>query len=231
MSHQPVGPVVADTTARELPEREILKGEFVELHRVDPARHAEELFNASHGDAERLSIWTYIPMAGPFDSIADMQNWLQRCRERDDFFFFAVYDRAKNEYVGMTSFAAMVPEMHRLELAFIWYAPDSQRSKINTESIYIMFCEAFDRLNYRRVEWKCDALNQPSRNAALRLGFQFEGIFRQHLIVHGRNRDTAWFSVLDSEWPQIKENIRDWLYSEAEYFSLGERNQLNRPAS
>ena len=112
----------------------------------------------------------------------------------------------------MVSFLNIVSDMRRLELGHIWYSPDYQRSNVNTEAIYLMLCEAFDRLKYRRVEWKCDSLNERSRSAALRLGFKFEGIFRQHMIIKGRNRDTAWFSMLDSEWTAVKKNMEVWLY-------------------
>ena len=113
----------------------------------------------------------------------------------------------------MVSFLNIVSDMRRLELGHLWYSPDSQRSNVNTEAIYLMLCEAFDRLKYRRVEWKCDSLNEKSRSAALRLGFKFEGTFRQHIIVKiRRNRDTAWYSMLDSEWTAIKKNMEMWLY-------------------
>ncbi len=128
----------------------------------------------------------------------------------------------------MTSFVNIVPDMQRLELGFIWYAPESQRSVVNTESIYLMLCEAFDRLKYRRVEWKCDSLNQPSRNAALRLGFCFEGIFRKHMIINGHNRDTAWFAMVDTDWTTDKPVVERWIYGSESYFSLREAIQNKR---
>ena len=224
MIEQATGKVVADTTTRALPGKEGFKGEFVELHQIDPRRHLDELFAASSGDRERDSVWTYMPRSGPFARPEDMHNWLTWCAEHPEYIFYAVYDKKQQKHIGMTSFVSLVPEMQRLEVGFIWYAPSAQRSKINTESIYLMLCEAFDRLKYRRVEWKCDSLNQPSRNAALRLGFQFEGVFRQHMIVNSKNRDTAWFAMLDSEWPAIKQNMQHWLYQATEYVSLAELN-------
>lgn len=224
MQEQPVGFVVTDTTPRDLPTKAGLKGEHAELRQVDPVAHLDELFHASNGDEERASVWTYMPRSGPFNTPADMQQWLYWCAEHPEYIFYSVNDKQQQKLVGMTSFVSIVPEMQRLEVGFIWYTPASQRSKINTESIYLMLCEAFDRLKYRRVEWKCDSLNQPSRNAALRLGFQFEGIFRQHMFVNGRNRDTAWFAMIDTDWPAIKANLEKWLYHRGVYFSLTEAN-------
>ncbi len=228
MSDQPLGEPVADTTTRALPDKAGFKGEFVELHQVDPHHHLDDLFAASGGDKQRESVWTYMPRSGPFAKPQDMQAWLNWCHDHPEYIFYSVLDKAKQHYIGMTSFVSLVPEMQRLEVGFIWYTPSSQRSKINTESIYLMLCEAFDRLKYRRVEWKCDSLNQPSRNAALRLGFQFEGIFRQHMIVNGRNRDTAWFAMIDNDWPAVKANLENWLYYSDTYFSLTEANAALR---
>ncbi len=112
----------------------------------------------------------------------------------------------------MVSFLNIAPAMLHLELGNIWYSPAAQRTKINTESVYLMLCHSFEELGYRRVEWKCDALNERSRRAALRLGFEFEGIFRQHMVVKGRNRDTSWYAMLDRDWPAIKGNLETWLY-------------------
>ena len=134
---------------------------------------------------------------GPFDSTHSMQEWLAGGTRLSDPLFFAVHHLESKQRIGMVSFMNIVSDMRRLELGHIWYSLDFQRSNVNTEAIYLMLCEAFDRLKYRRVEWKCDSLNERSRAAALRLGFRFEGIFRQHIIVKGRNRDTAWFSMLD----------------------------------
>lgn len=224
MDKQPVGEKLADISPRELPDKGGFKGEFVELQQVDPQAHLDALFAASSGDPQRESVWIYMPLSGPFATPADMQRWLAWCHDHPEYIFYTVHDRAQQKPVGMTSFVSIVPEMQRLEVGFIWYTPAVQRSKINTESIYLMLCEAFDRLKYRRVEWKCDSLNQPSRNAALRLGFKFEGIFRQHLIVNGRNRDTAWFAMMDFDWPAIKANMERWLYHSEDYFSLAEAN-------
>lgn len=224
MIEQAVGAVLTNTGRCDLPDKNGFSGRFVELHRVDPAMQLEELYAASGGSPEKNSVWTYMPRSGPFANPPAMKKWLDWCNDHDEYIFYAVYDKTTQQHIGMTSFVSIVPEMQRLEVGFIWYTPEMQRTKINTESIYLMLCEAFDRLNYRRVEWKCDSLNQPSRNAALRLGFQFEGIFRQHMIVNGRNRDTAWFAMTDSDWPEVKYNLQDWLYQADHYFSLAARH-------
>jgi RimJ/RimL family protein N-acetyltransferase len=125
----------------------------------------------------------------------------------------------------LVSFLNIVPDMRRLELGHIWYGLAAQRTKINTETIYLMLRETFDGLNYRRAEWKCDALNARSRAAALRLGFRYEGIFRQHMIYKGRNRDTAWYAMMDHEWPRIKANMERWLESDPGAISLSALNK------
>jgi len=223
MAQQPVGERVNDTSTRPLPAHKGFKGQYVELHQVDPQTQLDDLYAASSGSAEKESVWTYMPLSGPFANPPAMATWLGWCRDHSDYIFYAVYDKTAQRYVGMTSFCSIVPQMQRIEVGFIWYSPEVQRTKINTESIYLMLCEAFDRLQYRRVEWKCDSLNQPSRNAALRLGFSYEGLFRKHMIVKGLNRDTAWFAMLDMDWPTIKDNLQDWLYHSQAYFSLTAR--------
>ena len=149
---------------------------------------------------------------GPFGSVGSLQRWLETSSKLKDPLFFTVHHRESKCQVGLVSFLNIASDMRRLELGHIWYSPDVQRSNVNTEVIYLMLCEVFDRLKYRRIEWKCDSLNERSRLAALRLGFRFEGIFRQHMIVKGRNRDTAWYSILDNEWTDVKRNIEMWLY-------------------
>jgi RimJ/RimL family protein N-acetyltransferase len=161
----------------------------------------------------------------PFGSELLMAEWLAACAQSTDPVFLAVTDHTSGDRVGMVSYLNIVPDAWRLELGNIWYGPTVQRTCANTESIYLMLCESFDQLGYRRVEWKCDALNAKSRAAATRLGFSFEGIFRQHLIYKGRNRDTAWFSMLDAEWQEIKQNIERWLYeNEDGHVSLTQLN-------
>ena len=210
-SSLPIGNIVQSISSIDLPQRKDYKGRFITLVPVNPQADVAELYACSHGSDAREQLWTYMSY-GPFDNIHSMQSWLEEGAESKDPLFFTVHHRESKQRIGMVSFLNIVSDMRRLELGHIWYSLDSQRSNVNTEAVYLMLCEAFDRLKYRRVEWKCDSLNERSRSAALRLGFKFEGIFRQHIIVKGRNRDTAWYSMLDSEWAAIKQNMEMWLY-------------------
>ena len=206
-----VGNIVQPIVRVDVPHRMGYEGKFITLSPVNPETDVSDLYACSHGSDETEQIWTYMSY-GPFDSEHSMQIWLEQGAKSEDPLFFTVHHLESKQRVGMVSFLNIASDMRRLELGHIWYSPDFQRSNVNTEAIYLMLCEAFDRLKYRRVEWKCDALNERSRTAALRLGFKFEGIFRQHIIIKDRNRDTAWYSMLDSEWTAIKENMEMWLY-------------------
>ena len=167
----------------------------MQVRPLDPEADAETLWDVSHdGSAQADRLWTY--MYDPFADRAAMRAWLDGCAASSDPLFMTVVSRAVGP-VGMAAFMNVVSEHRRLEIGHIWYAPSAQRTEANTEAAYLMLREAFDELGYRRVEWKCDALNERSRAAALRLGFTFEGVFRKHMIVRGRSRDSAWFSLLD----------------------------------
>ena len=206
-----VGNTIQPIASVDLPQRTDYEGKFIRLSSIDSQVDVEELYECSHGSDIKEQIWTYMSY-GPFDSTHDMRKWLEEKAKSEDPLFFTVHHLESKQRIGMVSFLNIVSDMRRLELGHIWYSPESQRSNVNTEVIYLMLCEAFDRLKYRRVEWKCDSLNECSRAAAMRLGFKFEGIFRQHMIIKGRNRDTAWYSMLDSEWAAIKKNMEMWLY-------------------
>lgn len=209
----PIGEPVRSPESAKALARTALAGEFVSLVALDPAGDAQELYEVSHGDADKARLWTYMAY-GPFSGADAMQQWLVQRAASEDPLFLAVVDQASHKRIGMVSFASNLPAMRRIELAHIWYAPAYQGTAINTEAAYLMMRHAFDELGYRRVEWKCDALNAKSRQAALRLGFTFEGIFRKHMIVKGRNRDTAWFAMTDDEWPKAKRNLETWLYAD-----------------
>ena len=227
----PLGEPVQNCKPSQPPERRRYEGEYVNLSPVDPANDVAELFRNSHGSRENSRVWTYLP-DGPFTDEAVMRDWLRDCEASADPFFLTVSAKEINQRVGVVSFLNINVQMRCLELGNIWYSPIVQRSKVNTETIFLMLTEAFDVLKYRRVEWKCDALNAKSRAAALRLGFSFEGLFRQHYIVKGRNRDTAWFAMLDKDWAAVKRNLILWLYSGESDISLAELNHpLLRTAS
>jgi RimJ/RimL family protein N-acetyltransferase len=181
-----------------------LRGTFVALEPIDPDRHTDALFACGHGTPEADALWTYLPY-GPFGDVAEMRAWIETLSPSRDPLFFAV--TRDGTPVGMTSFLNVDTSARRLELGHIWFGPHAQRTAANSESALLMLTWAFDA-GYRRAEWKCDALNARSRAAAERLGFAFEGVFRQHMIVKGRNRDTAWYSVLDREWPGVRARLR-----------------------
>ncbi len=213
-SELPVGEPVTAKPAAE-PRPRTLEGQWVTLRQVDPAADGDDLYRASHGSSGREALWVYMAY-GPFTSQEAMRRWLgERCRSTDPL-FFTVIENASLKAVGMAAFQRFVPRNRCIEIAHVWYAPERQKTRVNTESIYMLLKEAFDNLGYRRVEWKCDALNLRSRTAALRLGFQFEGIFRQHMISKGRNRDTAWFAMIDGDWDPVKKAIERWLLSDGE---------------
>lgn len=222
----PRGELVENSTPAQPPGRKRYEGRYVDLSPVDPEKDVNELYRYSHGSEENIRLWTYMAY-GPFSDETTMQNWLSDCKASNDPLFLTVKSKDQNQCVGVVSFLNIIPPMRCLELGNIWYSPIVHHTKTNTETIYLMLSEAFDVLKYRRVEWKCDALNARSRAAALRLGFSFEGIFRQHYIIKGRNRDTAWFAMLDRDWPAVKSNMKRWLYSDENVnkVSLAELNQ------
>jgi RimJ/RimL family protein N-acetyltransferase len=171
--------------------------------------HGDALFEGSSGPAnDRL--WDYL-FEGPFTDRAAYQEHLIQKAALDDPLFFAIIDNQTQRAVGRASYLRIEPAHRVIEVGNILYTPQLQRTAGATEAMYLMARYVFEDLGYRRYEWKCNALNEPSRRAALRLGFTFEGIFRQHMIVKGRNRDTAWYSMLDSEWPQRKQAFERWL--------------------
>ena len=224
----PVGGPVGGSAARR-PSRSPIPGRFFSLVPVDPAAHGPGLFAASHdGSDEAARMWTYLAY-GPWADEAAMRAWLDLLPASEDPLFLAVVEVASGEPVGVATFMNVDLAMRHLELGHIWYAPRAQRTRANTEVAYLMLREAFETLGHRRVEWKCDALNARSRTAAERLGFTFEGVFRQHMIIKDRNRDTAWFAMLDSEWPSVKANMERWLDAPDPPPSLREMNATLRP--
>ncbi len=192
------------------PGRIPLVGATVRLEPIDPANHAAALFAASHEIDGGKAVFRYLPY-GPFAGVDDFKPWLEQCASSNDPLFVAILEGETAVPKGMASFMRMAPEHGVIEIGHIWFAPSIQRTRQATEAIYLMTRYAFDDLGYRRLEWKCDAQNEPSRRAAERFGFKFEGVFRQHLVVKDRNRDTAWFSILDGEWPVIQTAFEAWL--------------------
>ena len=206
--NQPIGFPVPDWKPPRLPAREAVEGTFCRLEPLEPARHAAGLHAANSLDAEGRN-WTYLPY-GPFDTLSSYRAWMEETCCGGDPMFYAVVDRAEESAVGVASFLRIDPGNGSIEVGHINYSPLLQRTPAATEAMFLMMRQAFD-LGYRRYEWKCNALNAPSRVAAQRLGFSFEGVFRQAAVVKGRNRDTAWYSVIDEEWPALSEAFLRWL--------------------
>ena len=187
-----------------------LGGRFVTLRRPESA-DAGPLYQATHGDPEREEVWAYMGY-GPWAALDAFELWVDERQSSSDPLWFTVTSNDTGTPIGMVTILNADLPNRRLELGHIWYIPAAQRTAANTEATYLLLNEAFDHYRSRRVEWKCDANNSKSRQAALRLGFTFEGIFRNHMIVKGRNRDTAWFSITDAEWPAIKGTLENRLY-------------------
>jgi len=196
-----------------LPGRQGLAGALARLEPIDPSRHAGELYAASHGVAGGEELWRFLGY-GPWADGGVFQSWLRDCAAVHDPLFYAIRDAGSGKACGMASYLNIVPKNGSIEIGHIWLAPVLQRTTAATEALFLLMRYAMDDLRYRRLEWKCDALNEPSRRAARRLGFRFEGIFHQHMVVKGRNRDTAWYSILDREWPAQRGRIETWLAPE-----------------
>jgi len=205
---QPVGPPV-DATPAQPPGPVTLSGRFGSVDRLDAARDAADLWHAFSGHDH---IWTYISRHGPFSDQPTFTAWLGERATLSDPYTFTVRD-PNGRALGLLALLEIRPAMRVIEVGFVVYSPALQRTALATETQYLLARYVFETLGYRRYEWKCDALNAPSRRAALRFGFAFEGIFRQHMITKGRSRDTAYFSMLDHEWPARKASFERWLTS------------------
>jgi RimJ/RimL family protein N-acetyltransferase len=206
---QPIGFPLPHWTPRPHPSRSAMDGRYCRVEPVDPARHAADLHAAYLLDTEGRN-WTYLPY-GPFPRLADFRDWLERERVGDDPLRHVIVAQRSGRAVGVASYMRIDTAAGVIEVGGINYAPPLQRTPAATEAMYLMMRRVFDELGYRRYEWKCDALNAPSRAAALRLGFRYEGMFRQATVYKARNRDTCWFSILDSEWPALKWAFEQWL--------------------
>jgi RimJ/RimL family protein N-acetyltransferase len=184
-------------------------GQYCKLEALNVEAHGEALYEAFASDLDH-SNWTYLPY-GPFSGLDDFQDWLKKTCCNDDPFFHTIIDLQNEKAVGMASYLRIEPNVGVIEVGHIHFSPLMQKTPLSTEAMYLMMRRIFDELGYRRYEWKCDSLNAPSCNAAKRLGFIFEGIFRQCTMYKGRNRDTAWYSIIDSEWPGLKKAFECWL--------------------
>ena len=206
---QPVGFPVQAYEGATRPEKMELSGRTCRLAPTDVEAHAAPLYAAFvvHGHDR---FWTYLPY-GPFADLPSFERWMRETTQGDDPFFYTIIDQMTAKPIGLASYLRINPAFGSIEVGHIHFSTLLQRTPAATESMYLMMKYAFETLGYRRYEWKCDALNEPSRRAAKRFGFTFEGVFRQHLMYKGRNRDTAWFSIVDSEWPALKMGYEQWL--------------------
>lgn len=207
---QPIGAPLPDWSAPPVPARAPVDGRRCRLEPLDPDRHADALF-AAHAAAPDDRAWTYLP-AGPFDDADAHRTWVADAAARDGFRFFAVVT-PEHGPCGVAAYLRIDPPNGVLEIGHLAFSPHLQRTPAATEALHLLIDHAF-ALGYRRVEWKCDSRNAPSRAAARRLGFAFEGVFRQAVVTRGRNRDTAWYALIDTEWPALRDVHRAWLTPE-----------------
>ncbi len=208
VTRQPIG-LPVDTALAQRPGPVTLKGRYGRLEKLRPD-HAADLWRAFAGHDR---VWTYISTDGPFANEAEFIPFIAMRAAAQDPYAYAIVDAA-DRAVGYVTLLRIVPDMRVIEVGHVLYSPALQRTPLGTETQYLLARYVFETLGYRRYEWKCDALNAASRRAALRYGFAYEGTFRQYMIAKGRNRDTAWFSMLDSEWPSRKANFERWLAPE-----------------
>jgi len=205
---QPVGQSLPGWQPPPVPPHSTITGRYCRLEPLSAAAHAADL-HAAYALDERGQMWTYMNY-GPFDSAESYRAWCEEKSQASDPLFFAIVDLASGKPVGVASYLRIDPRSGSIEVGHLAYSPLLQRTPAATEAMYLMMRQAFE-LGYRRYEWKCHALNAASRAAAERLGFSFEGVFRQATVVKGRNRDTAWFSILDREWPELRRAFEQWL--------------------
>ena len=193
----------------KLPSRKNFRGQYVVLEPIIISRHSKDLYNNFLRDKKNI-IWEYLPY-GPFKSYGSFKKWLKSFCLNKDPFFYAIYSKRHRQYCGMASYLRITPEHGSIEVGHINYSPILQNTVEGTETMYLMMKNAFEVLGNRRYEWKCNNLNSASKKAAKRLGFKFEGVFRQMFIFKGRNRDSAWFSIIDKEWKKHKKKYLSFL--------------------
>lgn len=222
---QPVGTPLLRWTPRPRPSAPTIEGRRCRLEALDARRHAADLFTA-FASAPDLRDWTYL-FNGPFDTLEQYVAYLEKVATGNDPFYYAIVDRTSGRAMGVFSLLRIDPANGTVEVGHVLFAPSLKRSPLATEAQYLLMRYVFAELGYRRYEWKCDSLNAPSRRAAERLGFQFEGIFRQAVVYKQRSRDTAWFSILDHEWPRHRAAFERWLASE----NFDENGQQRRSLS
>jgi len=206
---QPVGDEVAGWGGADRPSRAPMEGRYCRIEPLDVERHLADLYEAYSEDTDGR-LWTYM-VDGPFDSIDELRSWMEPSCASDDPLFHAIVDLAAGKAAGMAAYMRISPGIGVIEVGSIAYSTRLQRTPVATEAMFLMMQRVFNELGYRRYEWKCDSLNEASCRAAERLGFTFDGIFKQSVVYKGRNRDTAWYSILDQRWPAIEKAYVSWL--------------------
>ena len=204
------GAPVAELPPGLIPARAPLRGRTVELVPQNVKLHAVDLYAAGHDSEAGLRIWDYMTY-GPWASLADYEATMRSQSSSFDTIFYAVRPLDSERFHGQTSYLDINPQMGVIEIGHIWFGPGLARTRAATEALYLMIRHAMDDLGYRRMHWRCNSLNAKSRQAARRLGFRFEGVFYNHMIFKGKNRDTAWYSILDDEWPEVRGILETWL--------------------
>ena len=193
----------------KLPDSKFLKGKYSILEPINIKKHSKDLFKNFYLDKKNID-WIYMPV-GPFKTLNKLKKYLKNSCSSKDPFYYAIYSKRLKTYCGLASYLRIKPEIGTIEVGWITYAPNLQKTIEATEAMYLMMKNVFDYLGYRRYEWKCDNLNKRSKKSALRLGFKFEGVFRQATIYKKRNRDTAWYSIIDKEWSYRKKKYLNYL--------------------
>jgi RimJ/RimL family protein N-acetyltransferase len=204
------GATVDKLPSAMVPARTTIAGRYVQLEPLSATRHAAELYRASHASEEALGIWQYLPV-GPWPSLEAYAGALRQQSAEFDRVYYALRRAEGGPVGGQASYLDIHPQNGVIEIGSIWFGLDLRRTRAATEALYLLIRYAMDDLGYRRMQWRCNAQNEASRNAARRLGFRFEGIFYRHMIYKGKNRDTAWYSILDEEWPELRGIFEQWL--------------------
>lgn len=206
---QPIGAPLPDWRPVAAPPRTAMEGRYCRIEAFDVDRHAADLY-AAFSSAEDDRMWTYLSN-GPFEREADFRAWMEPACESADPLFYTLIEKHSGQAVGQASYLRIAPEHGVIEVGNIAFSPRLQRTPIATEAMFLMMCRVFDELGYRRYEWKCDSCNGPSRRAAERFGFTYDGLFPQAIVYKGRNRDTTWYSMIDQDWPTLKSAYEAWL--------------------
>lgn len=229
-NHLPLGPIVDPLPSGRPPARLPMEGRYVRLEPLIDASATAALHGPANAPEIREALWAYMSY-GPFADLAAFATWMESCAASAvDPIWYLVIDRADGRPKGMVSYLNIRPAQGVIEVGHIWYLPETQKTRLPTEAMALMFAHAIDELGYRRMEWKCNDLNEGSKRAALRLGFKSEGVFRQHMIVKGRNRDTAWFAFTDADWrASLRAAYERWLRPENFDERGRQRERLNTP--